>query len=192
MAKKILYQTLADKGNPDYVEKFGPFPCKWHNTWLGDGYYFWDTFISNAHWWGTTRHKDSYMICNAYCDYNTDKCLDLVGTTEHLEFFGDYIKQMKAKGLLNAKTTVARVIEFIKKVVTSFVYEAIRVYGVNSISAHFLENETFIYRMPFETGKAQYLDITPPIQICIFSKNGLDLKNFKVIYPDEYNNDYLV
>ena len=40
---RIIYQTVEDRGNPDYVEQHGPFICTNKNAWLGEGYYFWDT-----------------------------------------------------------------------------------------------------------------------------------------------------
>ena len=72
MKDKILYQTLDDNDNADYVEQNAPFPCDRKNSWLGTGYYFWDTFIENAHWWGEVNYKNSYIICKAVCDFDTD------------------------------------------------------------------------------------------------------------------------
>ena len=56
---RIIYQTVEDRGNPDYVEQHGPFICTNKNAWLGEGYYFWDTIIELAHWWGNLCYKDS-------------------------------------------------------------------------------------------------------------------------------------
>ncbi|MFP5040485.1 hypothetical protein [Parasediminibacterium sp. JCM 36343] len=191
MAKKILYQTLENRDNPDDVENWGPFPCKWPNTWLGTGYYYWDTFITNAHWWGNHRYKGKHIICTCECDYNTEKCFDLVGTTEHLVDFDECVELMRSKNLLNRKTTVGRVIAHMKDTLKIFHYEAVRVYGINSVSP-IQENDNFLFRLNFEVGKIQYLDVKPAIQICIYKKNGLGLKNYSIIYPDEFNNDYLV
>ena len=62
MGVKKIFQTLEDRNNPDEVESQGPFICT-NNPWLGKGYYFWDTFLDLAHWWGTKaffklRNKD--------------------------------------------------------------------------------------------------------------------------------------
>jgi hypothetical protein len=76
MANKKIYQTLEDRGNADDIENHGPFPCKWENTWLGRGYYFWDTFMNNAHWWGKSVTIPD-VICEADCEFSTIKCLDL-------------------------------------------------------------------------------------------------------------------
>lgn len=37
---RIIYQTVEDRENPDYVEQHGPFICTNKNAWLGEGYYF--------------------------------------------------------------------------------------------------------------------------------------------------------
>ena len=52
-----LYQTLEDRSNIDYVEENGPFICRRNSAWLGIGYYYWDTFVDNAHLWGEKIYK---------------------------------------------------------------------------------------------------------------------------------------
>jgi len=188
---KTLFQTLKDKNNIEFVKENGPFECKWENTWLGDGYYFWDTFVENAHWWGKTRHKDGYIICRAYCDYDNETCFDLVGDTDHLIEFDECVKLLKELNLFNEKTKVARVVEFLKSI-PDIKYQAIRVYGVNSISNHKKEYEEYRSRMTFEDGKAQYLDYKPAIQMCLFKKNSLNLRNLEIEYPEECKSGYAV
>ncbi len=193
MKIKKLYQTLEDRDNPDYVEENAPFKCNWKNTWLGEGYYFWDTFIDNAHWWGEVRYNNAYMICEVTCDFNSAICFDLVGETEHMVEFSNAIDFLRQKQLITKKTTVSRIISFLKNKIDGFQkYEAIRVYGIKSISEYKDEYNKYIFRLNFETLKPQYLDYKPAIQICIFKKNGMNLRDTKLIYPDEYNTDYLI
>ena len=63
--KVIVFQTLKNKGNPIEIERDGPFICRWENSWMGTGYYFWETFLSNAHWWGKSHLNGDYVICEA-------------------------------------------------------------------------------------------------------------------------------
>ena len=60
-----IYQTLEDRQNYEDVEEHGPYFCyaRYANgnpksgvkePWLGEGYYFWDTRIADARWWGDT------------------------------------------------------------------------------------------------------------------------------------------
>lgn len=193
MKSKVLYQTLKDKGNPEYVLENAPFSCNWDNTWLGEGFYFWDTFVENAHWWGEVRHKNKYMICQTICDFNTDKCFDLVGDTDHMSDFSNSIEFLKDQNIITItpETTVARVLEFIKTKI-GFDYEAIRVYGIKSISEYKEEYQKYRFRLIFELSRPQFLDYKPAIQICIFEKNGLNRRDLTIIYPDEYNLDYVI
>jgi hypothetical protein len=44
----------------------------------------------------------------------------------------------------------------------------------------------------FENKKDQYFESIPAVLICFFTKTSLNLKNYKIVYPDEYNSDYVV
>ena len=183
-----LYQTLKDK-NYLQVEENGPFPCIWENTWLGDGYYFWEEFIELAHWWGVNHRNGSYIICEAECDFN-NKCLDLVGDMSHVRLCRDAISIMKKQGKINHQTTVSRVLRFMKGEFKSFSFEAIRIYGINSISPNESKSSDYSQRLKFEINKPQYFDTLPAVQLCLFSKNSLNLRNYKIVYPHDYCEDY--
>lgn len=185
MKEITLYQTLKDK---DYllVEENGPFDCKWENTWLGDGYYFWEEFIEVAHWWGENHRKGNYIICEAQCDFD-ENCLDLVGNMSHIRQFRQAIKIMNSKGLITKNTTVSKVIRFLLGEFKSFYFQAIRIYGINSISS---KNTKYSNKLIFEINKPQYFDALPALQLCLFSKNALNLRNYKIVYPDHYREDY--
>lgn len=192
MKTKILFHTLEDRGNPDYIVDNAPFPCSWKNTWLGEGYYFWDTFVENAHWWGEVRYNNNYIICKAICDFDSNMCFDLVGDTEHMLDFSNSIEFLKNENLINENTTVSRIINHLKTKVKGFNFQAIRVYGIKSISEYKEEYQKYRHHLNFELSKPQYLDYKPAIQICIFKKNGLNLREIEIEYPDEYNLDYII
>ena len=189
MGTKKLFQTLTDKGNPREIESDGPFPCKWPNTWLGDGYYLWETYIENAHWWGS-MNKGGYIIGMGICDYEYNKCFDLLpGSDEHLKLMREVIEKLKEQGLYDVlTTTVPKVIEFMKKI--HFPYEAIRAYGIDSIDKDKSLNQPYLFRLPFETRLPAYLDLSPAIQICLLQKNSLNFRDFKVVYPEYYLLNY--
>jgi len=192
LASKIVYQTLENRDNPDYVEKNGPFSCERRNAWLGDGYYFWDSFIENAHWWGCegARYSNGYFICKALYDLDDAKCFNLIDNPEHFDMFNKTKSLMTEKGLyVPNKTTVARIIEYIKNTLKIFKYDAVRVYGINSKSF----SSPYSNRTLFDTNhNTKYLDSLPAIQICFYTKTSLGLRDFKLIYPAEYSEDYLV
>jgi hypothetical protein len=190
VGKKTVYQTLEDRNNPDDIENHGPYRCKRPGAWLGNGYYFWDTFIDNAHWWGREggTFANGYIICSAECDYNTNDCYDLVGETDHILDFVQSMELMKTKNLITSETTVARVIKYIKDDIKKFKYTAIRIYGVNSKRKDSPLNKTLL----FSYQKPQCLDLRPPIQICFYERNSLNLRDYTIIYPEEYISGYAV
>ena len=63
-----LLQTIDDQDNPDYVEEHGPFKSV-TSHWLGVGYYFWDSLMRRAHWWGDRHYGGNYMIIASDTDY---------------------------------------------------------------------------------------------------------------------------
>lgn len=183
--KKVVYQTLEDRNtDPGEVEECGPYPCNWENAWLGDGYYFWEKFIDNAHWWGkeVRAYRNGYIICRAYCELD-ERCCDLVGNTDHIQMLSDSFDFLKGKGLATNKTTVRRIIEFMRNKTKTFNFEAARVLGIRTKdpSSDFSMNVFFERKLP------SYIDLKPPIQICFYRKDSLDLSNYEIIYPDEYS-----
>jgi len=193
MPIRKAYQTLENR-DVHKIESDGPFLCLWKNAWLGKGYYFWDSFIENAHWWGKEGvfYKNGYVICESTFILDDKKCFNLVDNPDHLDQFNKTKNILKEKKLyVEGTTTVARVINYIKEI-DVFNFEAIRVFGINSIgiNSHFSNRTIFVSK----DGKKsfQYLDSMPAIQINFFTKNSLNRKEFKIIFPPEYTDDYLV
>lgn len=168
-----LYQTLKDKGNNTYILDNGPFLCNWENTWLGSGYYFWDTLVQNAHWWGKIRYGNKYIISSAQCDFNTELCFDLYGDMEHLSAFTEVRDFLLEKEEYTIETlTVARVINYLISL-DMFHYEAVRAYGVHSKRGK-------PEKVLFETGKRQFLNTSPAVQLCLYKKTSLNLREYTI------------
>lgn len=195
----LIYQTLEDLDNYDKCEEEGPYPCRWKNTWLGNGYYFWYHHISLAHWWGNSRYgEDNYVIFESVCE-DLSKCWDLHSDGNHQEEFMNWLMVLEDKRLLKPSTTVAQVVEFIKNECSTFKYEAIRILGIDSLSKTSAQNFN-MPRVHFEVPKNNekgnkqkfkaYYDVIPPVQFCLFKKDSLKRKGFDVIYPEEYRADY--
>jgi hypothetical protein len=194
LKEKRAYQTLEDRGNIDEVEREGSFKCRLANAWLGEGYYFWESYIENAHWWGKEGAKyikNSYIICETKFISNIEKCFDLYDNFHHMEEFNKSINKMSIEGLYNPEiTTVGKVLHFMSEKANYLSgFEAIRAYGVNSINmdSHYKNKTKFTKNGGFYS---PHLDRSPPIQICFIGKNGLNRNEFKVVFPDEYNEQW--
>lgn len=185
MATKILYQTLEDRGNYDEVDREAPYPCLEPSAWLGSGYYFWDTFIENAHWWGEKGYSGNYIICQAEYDFDDNTCFDLVGNTDHIKDFIDIWDEMKRSGYFGCEIVVADVVDFLKKHVQEFNYRAVRASSTDTRSHNDRHSLTIKYRKDnrYKVYK-QRLDLRPLIQICIFSKGSPNLKKINIVYPE--------
>ena len=183
---KILYQTVEDPGYPDPIEVEGPHKCIRRDAWMGQGYYFWESHIQNAHWWGAGdgHFENGYVICRA--DYIIDDkiCYNLIDNPDHQVMFNDAIDLMIKHGLYKEGiTTVARIIEFLKNKLRIFRFEATRAIGVNSKTkdSEYSRCTPFVNRAPYS-----YLDTLPPIQICFYTKKAQYLSNYTIIYPEKY------
>ena len=186
----VLYQTVEDRNNPDYIEANAPFQCNRKDAWLGVGYYFWDTFLENAHWWGNVNYqKNGYVIVEFTCDFVSDKCFDLQGNMEHVKYFKETAKFLCDQKILNNNTTVPWLIEYLKTK-TDFIkrYQAIRVYG------HYSKKSKITLKMYFSKSDTlmHYLELTPAVQLCLFQKSSLSLSDGKIVYPTNYISDYVI
>ncbi len=183
-----LYQTLDDRDNADYVEEWGPFIGK-KSTWLGDGYYFWDASIKLGHWWGEVAWANNYMICEAIATMDAT-CWDLHGDGMHRIEFADICEQLIEANLSTRnELLVPDVIEYVKQK-GFFEYTSIRALGVNSIRDRFA-NKDYVFRVPFKKNQAQFLDVIPPVQICLLMKNALNLRDYRIVFPEHYTDVYV-
>lgn len=186
MSQRKIYHTVEDRNNPDVILDRAPFFCKSKIAWLGKGYYFWDSYIQNAHWWGTSRKfEKGYVICEAICDFSIEKCFDLYDCPDHIEQFIMTFNHMKSQGLANRYTTVPRVLNYLKYDIKVFKFEACRAYGILSKN----EKSKFSFTMKFNIGDEPFLELRAPVQICFYKKDGLNMRNFKIIHPSTYCKD---
>lgn len=169
-----IYQTLENRNNNKEIEKHGPYYCSLLDgqgeikvgakaPWLGEGYYFWDTHIEDAHWWGQTVYKDmGYVICQTTYDAHSPLLYDLLGD---LEAFDEFVKiaQLVKKVSQEERVSFAVVLQYLKNH-TGFAYRAVRVMPV-SISSKI----TDICFPKFGI----YLAQVSKVQICFFDKTLL-------------------
>lgn len=133
-----IFQTLEYRGNETEVEQHGPYFCSAHypngsmktgikEPWLGEGYYFWDTRINDARWWGNEVYKrKGYIICRTLYDQYSPLLFDLLGIASHFDEFVECANYIK-KQTNTEKLKVAVVLSYLKNH-ASFDYKAIRVW----------------------------------------------------------------
>lgn len=139
-----------------------------NNPWLGNGYYFWDTLLENAHWWGETHYKGKYSIVKVECVLGLDSCYDLHGNMAQLKQFLSIKDKMVEQGLADENTKVGRILEYLRRLNPDFdkAYKSIRACGLNFRNG-------FSNYIPFSDREG--LPMTPKVQICI-----PDLSNYKI------------
>lgn len=175
-----IYQTLENRCNDKEIEKHGPFFCSMvdqygdlkkgvKEPWLGEGYYFWDTRMEDAIWWGEHAYPaKGYIVCHTQYDQHSDLLYDLVGDLKAFDEFEQCAKLIKEKGKL-AKVTFPLVLAYLKKT-GKFSFKAIRVWPYS-------HKETTI-DFP---GEKLTLRKTEKVQICFFDKTLLN-KPFLIKY----------
>lgn len=171
------YHTLEDQGNVDKVEANGPVKCTDHRAWLGDGYYFWDSDIYWAHFWGKKDYAE-YMIFVAEIEIN-EKTYDLVGNIATKLEFLDMMEEIKGTDYLEPgeEITVPKMIAYLKKYV-GFEYNSIRAadYPRDAIRVNFGDN------------RPEFMFLGERVQVCLLTKENLLLQSFRCIHPEEYLN----
>ena len=183
----ILYQTLEDCDNVDYVEANGPFLGNQRDRWLGRGYYYWDTFINSAHFWGRVSYLNAgkgYIIAHSEISLPPEKVLNLLEPSDLIMFAAwrdEYVKTFP-----KSKATIEKVLTHAENIMgENFPYIAIRAEFRDCINIQDYQDRIF------PNGRA-YLDLKPPIQICIKDRNVIGKDNFKVIYPECYMDNTLM
>lgn len=197
MKPKVVYQTIKRKGTIDSIQQNGPIYCNSEYAWLGYGYYFWDTFIENSHWWGNHKkyRESGYIICEAHCDYNEIDCFDLTeGCVENLLFLEKCLQLFGTIKGVSEDTLFSKILDYLmeEKIIKC---SAIRIVGEN-IKKYIGKTTILLATREFDlTGKLKrpkYLELKPPIQICLFKKECMNLRNYKIVYPPEYLEGYLM
>lgn len=183
MKKRVLYQTLEDRGNNTMVEANGPGYCSDKKAWLCEGYYFWEAGIETAKWWGTRTYANSqrqkgYIVCQTSYDYGAENFFDLAGDSSHRQDFWDSVREVE-KAFPGQSLTVAFVLAFMRED-DEFTaqFKAVRAYPTLSRGG--------LKRIVFEEGNIAYIEEDPPIQLCVWGDYKTFLTDpFKVVgnYP---------
>ena len=112
--KIILYQAVR------YEHKTRTKPIyATDKTWLGEGYYFWEHEIANAHHWGKVHYSNRYCIYQSSYQ-NTEEGLDLVDNHEQRDMLKEHISQINER--IQESIDLAQIITLIRKHVSKVHY----------------------------------------------------------------------
>ncbi|MEE3416080.1 MAG: hypothetical protein VZR53_12010 [Prevotella sp.] len=192
-----IYQTIEDRGNYDEVEHHGPYCCSLsdsrgilkHGTkepWLGEGYYFWDTRIGDARWWGETiysRKFKGYVVCHTKYDQHSPLLFDMVGSVAMFDEFERCVELIKAERRTE-RVNFPFVLEFMKRH-GDFPYKAIRVWPYPDIKTSNSQIDVFF---PGDKATVRRFE---KIQICFFDKTLLN-QPFTIVEKHPFNAGYIV
>lgn len=177
----VGYHTVEDRNNPDVILLEGPFRCEREDAWLGHGYYFWDTRISLAHFWGEVNFRwRGYVVCEALINDDPAILWDLDGKIAHQEEFIAALDMMIDAGVItrDGDATANDVITFLKRQ-NLMTYKAIR--------AADEDKDTYFLRFkPRSEPKQAQMRLRQRVQICLLEKSEITLQDFSIIYPEKY------
>lgn len=181
MEKTTIYQTLEDRDNDEEVQEHGPYWCDLYEAdgkkkegikepWLGAGYYFWDTLIENAHWWGETVYpKKGYIVCQSQYDSHSPHLFDLVGNVSHSRELVECVEFIKGNGK-GQKRAFSQVLAYLRQH-TDFRYKAIRARP---------HPRKFVSANIYFLGGGKELEKLDEVQICFFDKS-LFIAPFEIV-----------
>lgn len=182
-----LFQTVKDDFENNPFEKT-PHYCNDKRAWLGQGYYFWESFIDNAHFWGSVITKNgekNYLIFKSEANINHEKCCNLIDNVNHLREFEENLEIMKNNKIPYNKLNLRNIIAFRQKKVKNFNFDAIRANIVNTRSflnpfEKYMKINNYSH---YSTNKPYYIQLTPSIQICFFKIDAIDRKGYELVFP---------
>lgn len=196
-----IYQTIEDRGNYDEVESHGPYYCSLRDEngnmkkgikepWLGEGYYFWDTRIDDAQWWGFQTYNmrfKGYVVCHTKYDQHSPLLFDMVGSVAMFEEFERCVDEFKNANNRTGRTkrvSFPLVLEYMKRE-KSFNYKAIRVWPDPEMK---VTNPQIVVFFP---GNKATIRRVEKIQVCFFDKTLL-VHPFTIVEKHPFDAGFIV
>lgn len=182
MKKTALYQAISSK-----EETIPKIPiCSSEDARLGKGYYFWDTDIKAAKWWGKSHYEGAYRVCRSHYDAHSEHYFDLVGNMEHIQILSRCYHKLQQRK--KEDYSIAEVLELIKLYIPKFkdIYWAIR---ARPMTKRYPDSKMDI---PFARGEDNKLFIScaTRVQVCITNLDFLlDEREYQVIYESGASDD---
>lgn len=186
-----IYQTLKNKNNHKEVLSHGPYLCNRSDAWLSEGYYFWDTFIENAHDWGMLVYKEKkYYIFQAMCYLSNEVCFNLC-EPYFMNIFKEVVEQLSRNRISKKDMLVAEVIDYMRFEAQDVVEFHKKFIAVKAIGLKYNEiKHIYPTHLQFaERYTNDFLSLQPRVQIAIFENGFPEVKDWLICYPEELAKD---
>lgn len=196
MVTTHIYQTLEDRGNHKDIENHGPYFCSLRDEsgnlksgtkepWLGEGFYFWDTRIDDARWWGKITYEQKmkgYVVCSTCYNQYSPLLYDMVGSISMFDDFEACAKLIKSKKNVK-RVSFSVVLEYMKQR-EDFNYKAIRVWPYPTR----VSNPQIGVFFPCKKATIRKME---KIQICFFDKTLLT-QPFSIVEKHPFPSNYTI
>lgn len=110
-----IFHTAKYQGEPQEIINKVPFIATGEKQWLGEGYYFWESYIDNAHWWGDVHYNNSYIICKSLYESTKSNSINLIDNKEHLDIIENFQRILIKEKIATSQSTLGRIIMFARR-----------------------------------------------------------------------------
>lgn len=182
MKKTALYQAISSKEETIPKE---PIYCSSEDARLGQGYYFWDTDIQTAKWWGESHYEGAYRVCQSHYDAHSEHYFDLFGNVKHIQILSRCHRKLQQRK--KEDYSIAEVLESMKLLIPEFIdiYWAIRARPMMPYPDSKMD-------IPFAKGKDNkpFISCATRVQVCVTNLDFLlDGREYKVFYESGTSGD---
>lgn len=167
-----LYQATRKTANSNNETIASPI-LSTRNTWLGEGYYFWDGFMELPHWWGQVHYNNSYTINEAQVEVDDSDYFDLVGSTSNMQEFASAYQSLRS--LFPEENITIKAVLAVMKSSGIYSFKVIRARTEHKIPGS--ERIRFMYP------DRSYMLTIPAIQLCV--QDISCIKQYRKIFETE-------
>ncbi len=146
--------------------------------WLGEGFYFWESFIENAEEWGIRHYKKrqkSYQILKACYEEQAVHCLNLIDNAEQIKEFNDAVALVENEAGVRMHSFYQR-ITMLRKYAPKYFgkFSCVRIFPCGGM---------VIGKIPFteKMQKVAYYTPIPPIQVCFWKNEPKKFIQVKIV-----------
>lgn len=189
-----IYQTLENRNNHEEILSHGPYICVRSDAWLSEGYYFWDTFIENAHDWGMMSYKEISKYCIFQGTYylSNEVCFNLC-EPYFLYTFKKVVDRLVEKKIKSKNMLVAEVIDYMRFEAPDAIEFHEKYLAVKAIGFKYHENkDSSLAHLQFKKKYTNdFLNLHPRVQVAIFQEGIKDINDWQICFPEKFVEDNL-